>query len=86
LIRPILAAAGVGFAVSIGQYLPTILLGAGRVDTLTTEAVALASGGNRRVIGVHALLQAALPAIAFALALAVPAVLHRNRKALGAAA
>ena len=48
LLRPILTALAVGFAVSIGLYLPTVLIGAGRLPTITTEAVALASGGNRR--------------------------------------
>ena len=48
LLRPVLTAAAVGFAVSIGQYLPTILLGGGRWETITTEAVALSAGGDRR--------------------------------------
>ncbi|THV10294.1 ABC transporter permease [Rhizobium rhizophilum] len=80
LVRPILTAAAVGFAVSVGQYLPTLLIGEGRLSTITTEAVALASGNNRRVIGVYALLQTILPFLAFALAILVPAVLHRNRR------
>ena len=80
LVRPILTAAAVGFAVSIGQFLPTLLMGAGRWPTITTEAVALASGGDRRIIGVTALLQALLPFIGFALALVVPALLFRNRR------
>ena len=63
LLRAILTAAAVGFAVSVGQYLPTLLIGAGRLTTITTEAVALASGGNRRVIGVYAFLQLRLPAL-----------------------
>ncbi len=46
-----LTALAVGFAVSIGQYLPTLLLGWGRVPTITTEAVALSSGGDRRIDG-----------------------------------
>ncbi|MCA3446061.1 MAG: ABC transporter permease subunit [Rhodobacter sp.] len=79
LLRPILTAAAVGFAVSVGQYLPTLLIGGGRVTTLTTEAVALSSGGNRRIIGTYAMLQLALPLLAFALALALPAALFRNR-------
>lgn len=79
LIRPILTALAVGFAVSVGQYLPTLLIGEGRLSTITTEAVALASGNNRRVIGVYALLQTMLPFVAFALAALLPAVLHRNR-------
>src|SRR6056297_1646167 len=82
LLRPILTAAAVGFAVSIGQFLPTLLAGAGRVQTLTTEAVALASGGDRRVISVYALSQTALALLPFAFALFVPAIIWRNRKGL----
>jgi putative thiamine transport system permease protein len=82
LLRAILTAAAVGFAVSVGQYLPTLLIGAGRLTTVTTEAVALASGGNRRVIGVYAFLQLALPALAFLVATAIPALIFRNRRAL----
>ena len=82
LLRAILTAAAVGFAVSVGQYLPTVLIGAGRLETITTEAVALASGGNRRVIGVYAFLQMLLPALGFLVATAVPALRFRHRRAL----
>ncbi|TVQ53579.1 MAG: ABC transporter permease subunit [Rhodobacteraceae bacterium] len=82
LLRPVLTAAAVGFAVSVGQYLPTLLIGAGRVATLTTEAVTLASGGDRRLIGVYALTQAAAACVGFALALAIPAVAFRDRRGL----
>jgi putative thiamine transport system permease protein len=82
LLRAILTAGGVGFAVSVGQYLPTVLIGEGRLDTITTEAVALASGGNRRLIGIYGLLQAALPFVAFLMASLVPALLFRNRRAM----
>ncbi|MEZ5923870.1 MAG: ABC transporter permease subunit [Hyphomicrobiaceae bacterium] len=82
LLTPILAAAAVGVAVSIGQYLPTQVLGAGRVPTITTEAVALASGGDRRYIGVWALLQAVLPAVGFILATALPRLIWRHRRAM----
>lgn len=80
LLRPIMTACAVGFAVSVGQYLPTLLIGEGRLTTITTEAVALASGNNRRVIAIYALLQTILPFIAFALAAVIPALLHRNRR------
>ena len=80
LLTAVLTAAAVGFAVSIGQYLATLLIGGGRVPTITTEALALASGGDRRVIGVYALIQAALPFAGFAAALALPALLYRNRR------
>lgn len=79
LLRPVLTAVAVGFAVSVGQYLPTLLVGAGRVQTLTTEAVALASGGDRRVIGVYALAQALAALAPFAVAIFLPRILFRNR-------
>jgi len=85
LLRPVLFSAAVGFAVSVGQYLPTVFLGAGLHPTLTTEAVALAAGGDRRIIGVHVFLQAALPLLGFALAVGAPAWLHRDRRGMRAA-
>lgn len=85
LLRPILTAVAVGMAVSIGQYLPTLLIGGGRVATLTTEAVALSSGGNRRLIGAYAFLQMALPTLFFSIALLVPAFVFRNRRGLAVA-
>lgn len=86
LLRPILVATAVGFTVSMGQYLPTLFAGAGRLDTLTTEAVSLASGADRRAIGAYALLQMILPLIAFGLAAAAPAWLFRNRRGLAVTA
>ncbi|WP_096785865.1 ABC transporter permease [Rhodobacter sp. CZR27] len=85
LLRPVLTALAVGAAVSVGQYLPTLLIGGGRVATLTTEAVALASGGNRRIVGTYALLQMVLPAAGFALALMLPALAFRHRRGMAAA-
>jgi putative thiamine transport system permease protein len=84
LTRAVLTAAAVGLAVTVGQYLPTLLIGAGRFATVTTEAVALASGGDRRMIGIYGLLQMVLPFAGFALALLIPAVLFRNRRSMGA--
>jgi putative thiamine transport system permease protein len=80
LLTPLLIALAVGFAVSIGQYLPTVLLGAGRVPTVTTEAVALTSGGDRRMVAALALLQSLLPLVGFLVATSVPLVLFRNRR------
>ncbi|WP_144185852.1 ABC transporter permease [Elioraea rosea] len=82
MLRPILIAAAVGFAVSAGQYLPTLFAGAGRVSTLTTEAVTLAGGSDRRIVGAYAMVQALLPLAAYAAALAAPAILWRNRRGL----
>lgn len=86
LLAPCLTAVAIGLAVSVGQYLPTQLMGAGRVPTVTTEAVALAAGGSRRIIGVWALVQALVPAVGFALALMLPRLLYRNRRDLRDAA
>ncbi|NBE08806.1 ABC transporter permease [Paragemmobacter ruber] len=80
LLAPVLTASAVGIAVSVGQYLPTLLIGGGRVETLTTEAVALSSGGNRRLIGAYAVLQMVLPALGFGLALLIPGQIWRNRR------
>jgi putative thiamine transport system permease protein len=69
-------------AVSVGQYLPTLLIGGGRVQTITTEAVALASGGDRRVIGVTGLVQTGAAMVGFAAALLLPRMLWRNRRGM----
>ena len=82
MIGPVLTALAIGIAVSIGQYLPTLLIGAGRVPTLTTEAVALSAGGDRRALAVAATLQAVLPFFAFWVALAVPSFLARKRRGM----
>ena len=82
LLKPVLVACAVAFAVSVGQYLPTLFAGAGRVATLTTEAVTLSAGADRRVIGVWAVLQAAFPLLVFFAAAAIPRWLYRDRKAL----
>ena len=82
LLAPLLTAAAIGFAVSIAQYLPTLFMGAGRIATLTTEAVTLSSGSDRRVIGTYAVLQALLPFAAYGAALALPRLLYRDRRAL----
>ena len=82
LLRPVLFALAVGFAVSVSQYLPTIFAGSGRFMTLTTEALSLASGADRRVVGVYAIMQAALPLLAFAMALILPAWIFRYRRGM----
>jgi putative thiamine transport system permease protein len=82
LLRPILTAMAVGIAVSVGQYLATLLIGGGRVATLTTEALALASGGDRRAIGAYSLMQTGAALVPFGLALLIPTLVWRNRKGL----
>ncbi|PST17570.1 ABC transporter permease [Mesorhizobium plurifarium] len=82
LFRACLTALAVGFAVSVSLYLPTLLVGSGRLATITTEAVALSSGGDRRVIGIYALVQGLLPFLAFLVASLGPQLLFRNRRAM----
>ncbi|SEM62581.1 putative thiamine transport system permease protein [Loktanella fryxellensis] len=82
LLRPVLTAAAVGLSVSVGQYLATLLIGGGHVATLTTEAVALSSGGDRKAIAVFGLMQTGAALIPFALALMIPALVWRNRRGL----
>lgn len=65
LVRPMLAALAVGFSVSVAQYLPTLYAGAGRFATVTTETVALSSGGDPQQQAIQALLQMLLPTMMF---------------------
>ncbi|WP_022942151.1 ABC transporter permease [Psychromonas hadalis] len=70
LLMPAMSIAmAVGISVSLAQFLPTLMLGAGRIATITTEAVALSSGQDRRVMAIYALLQTITPLFFFALAL-----------------
>ncbi|MBV9137188.1 MAG: ABC transporter permease, partial [Hyphomicrobiales bacterium] len=82
LTRAILIAGALGFAISVSQYLATLLVGPRRFETMTTESVSLAAGADRRVIGVFALSQAMLPFLGFAMALILPALLFRHRRGL----
>lgn len=82
LLKPTLIACAVAFAVSVGQYLPTLFAGGGRIATLTTEAVTLASGEDRRITAVWALLQSGLPFVAYALAAWLPRLVYAGRRGL----
>jgi putative thiamine transport system permease protein len=62
------AAAAVGMAVSVAQYVPTLYIGEGRWQTVTSEAVTLASGGQRSLVAAYAWLQWLLPVLGFGLA------------------
>jgi putative thiamine transport system permease protein len=86
LLRPLLIAMAVGFAVSVAQFLPTLFAGGGRFGTLATETLSLSGGGDRRIIGRFGFALAALPCLAFALALAVSAWRFRDRRAMAAGA
>ncbi|CAM3627990.1 ABC transporter permease [Parendozoicomonas haliclonae] len=77
LLSPLLTAFALGIAVSTALYLPTLMAGAGRYETLTTEAVALSSGGNRRLLSLYAVLQMVVPLVFFSLALLLPRLLQK---------
>jgi len=80
LLRPILFSFAIGFSVSVAQYIPTLFIGAGRFTTITTEAVNLASGSDRRIVAVYALSQQLVPLMIFISAIFIPKVLFSNRK------
>lgn len=76
---PLLYGWVIAFSVSVAQYLPTQLLGAGRVVTLTTEAVNVSSGGDRQLLSFYALWQLMLPLAALlAVALYLALVSRRH--------
>lgn len=80
LTCPLGFAFAIGFAVSIAQYLPTLFVGAGRVSTLTTEAVALASGGDRRITAVMVIGQMVLPLLVYGAVIIWPKWRYRRRR------
>lgn len=82
LSTQLVTAVMLGLAISLSLYLPTQILGAGRIPTLTTEAIALVSSGNRSTIGTWALLQSALPTFCFMLALVLPRLIWSHRKGM----
>lgn len=82
LLRPILISAAVGIAVSVGQYLATVFAGNGRIATITTEALTLASGADRTTLGVLGFTQSLLPLVCYGLALLVPRLVFRNRRGM----
>jgi putative thiamine transport system permease protein len=71
LAPAIITALFVGISVSVALYLPSLFAGAGRITTMTLEAVALASGGSRAMAGVATMLQLLIPIMAFAMLQAV---------------
>lgn len=82
MIRPALTAFAVGFSVSMAQYLPTLWLGSGRFITLTTDAVALSSGGSSAVLAAQALWQLLLPMLVFAACIVLSRLIGRFRQGL----
>lgn len=82
MIKPLLSALAIGFSVSIAQYLPTQWLGAGRIPTLTTEAVALSSSGVSAQLATQALWQLLLPVLFFTLTALLTRIIGHRRQGL----
>ena len=80
LRAPLALGVAVGLSVSLSLYLPTVLAGAGRITTLATETVVLYGGGDRRVLGVYAMLQTLLSGVIFLIAVLTgrPRRFHRE--------
>ncbi|WP_339720606.1 ABC transporter permease [uncultured Paraglaciecola sp.] len=68
LLPAVFTAFAIAFSVSIAQYIPTLMIGAGRVTTITTEAVAIGTGSQQDLIALYVLLQSLLPFMAFFIA------------------
>ncbi len=82
LVRPALLAFATGFSVSMAQYMPTLWLGAGRFTTLTTETVALSSGGSIPVLANRALGLLLVTGVVFGLAALLSRLASRFRQGL----
>jgi putative thiamine transport system permease protein len=84
LTAPVCAALSLAIAVSVALYLPTAFAGAGTIATLATETVGAVASGDQRRAAASGAVQALLPLIALALALAVPAALFVDRRGMRA--
>ncbi|EKX4008260.1 thiamine ABC transporter permease [Enterobacter chengduensis] len=82
LARPALLAFAAGFSVSMAQYMPTLWLGAGRFATLTTETVALSSGGSIPILANRALGLLLVTGTVFGLAALLSRLAGRSRQGL----
>ena len=82
LVRPALLAFAIGFSVSMAQYMPTLWLGAGRFATLTTETVALSSGGSIPVLANRGLGLLLVTGTVFGLAALISRLVGRYRQGL----
>ncbi|NRA21927.1 MAG: hypothetical protein HRU05_15750 [Oceanospirillaceae bacterium] len=82
LFKPLAFSGAIAFAVSVAQYLPTLYVGAGRVNTVTLESVVLAGGSDSRISAVFALWQFILPLVVYIAALVIPQFVYRNRRGL----
>ncbi|MEQ1581925.1 MAG: ABC transporter permease subunit [Steroidobacteraceae bacterium] len=84
LLRSILVAAGLCFAVSMALYLPTQFAGGGRIVTVTTEAAVAMSSGDLRSAASYGVMQALLPLVVFAVTAWISRALFADRKGMPA--
>ncbi|WP_086932292.1 ABC transporter permease [Agarilytica rhodophyticola] len=82
LTAPIFTAAALCVLISVSLYLPTLVASAGRLPTLITESIALASGGDRRSVAVMMVLLVVLPLLVLEIAHRIPKIIFRHRRAL----
>jgi putative thiamine transport system permease protein len=80
MIGPIFVAWALGFAISLSQYLPTLLASGGAIPTVTTEAVASVSGSSTRLTAAYVIVQMVMPLIGFVVAWSLPRVVYNPRK------
>ncbi|MDC0093023.1 ABC transporter permease subunit [Alphaproteobacteria bacterium] len=57
----LLTSTGIGMVVSLSLYAPVYFIGAGRINTLTVEAVNLALSGSRQDLGLATVFQVIIP-------------------------
>ncbi len=84
LLRSILVAAGLCFAVSMALYLPTQFAGGGRIVTVTTEAAVAMSSGDLRSAASYGVMQALLPLALFAVTAWVSRSVFTRRRGMPA--
>ncbi|MEY4933568.1 MAG: hypothetical protein RLZZ403_1888 [Pseudomonadota bacterium] len=84
LLRSILVAAGLCFAVSMALYLPTQFAGGGRIVTVTTEAAVAMSSGDLRSAASYGVMQALLPLALFVVTAWVSRSVFAQRRGMSA--
>ena len=81
-VAPRAAGVATGFSVSMAQYMPTLWLGAGRFSTLTTETVALSSGGSIPILANRALWLLLVTGVVFGVAALLSRLAGHYRRGL----
>ncbi len=80
LVFPSIAFAfAMGCAISLSQYLPTLLSSGGQIATVTTEAIALAAGSSKRLNAVYVIVQGLMPLVIFLAAWAIARAFYARK-------